>query len=177
MKKNQIETNRTILRNFQENDLLDFFEYASVEGVGEAAGWPHHKSIEDSQKILDMFINSNEVYAIYHKNDKKVIGSIGLHRKGWTVDKEELKQYNKIELGYVLSKSYWGQGIMHESASALLEYAFNNGIELISCNHFLENKQSQRVIEKLGFKYDSNGIFHSSQMNKDFEEKRYLLWK
>lgn len=34
-----IETERLILRPFKQTDLEDFYEYASVEGVGEMAGW------------------------------------------------------------------------------------------------------------------------------------------
>ena len=41
-----IETERLILRPFREEDLGDFYEYASVEGVGEMAGWKHHESID-----------------------------------------------------------------------------------------------------------------------------------
>lgn len=36
-----IETDRLILRAWKEDDLQDFFEYASIEGVGEMAGWRH----------------------------------------------------------------------------------------------------------------------------------------
>ena len=50
-----LETERLILRPFRQEDLQDFYEYASVEGVGEMAGWRHHGSIEKSQEILDMF--------------------------------------------------------------------------------------------------------------------------
>ena len=52
----QLETERLILRPFEKEDLDDFYTYASVEGVGEMAGWKHHTSKEETQKILDMFI-------------------------------------------------------------------------------------------------------------------------
>ena len=45
-------TERLILRPWQEKDLEDLFLYASVEGVGERAGWTHHKSREESLKVL-----------------------------------------------------------------------------------------------------------------------------
>ena len=51
-----LETQRLILREFKEEDLTDFYEYASVDGVGEMAGWSHHENIEitkdDSVKEL-----------------------------------------------------------------------------------------------------------------------------
>lgn len=52
-----LETNRLLLRSWQEGDLNDFYQYASVEGVGEMAGWKHHESIEDSRQILQSFIS------------------------------------------------------------------------------------------------------------------------
>jgi len=61
-----IETERLMLRSFRESDLPDFFAYASVPGVGAMAGWPHHESIETSGRILCMFMDQKEVFAIVH---------------------------------------------------------------------------------------------------------------
>jgi hypothetical protein len=63
----KIETKRLILRAFAENDLEDFYEYASVEGVGERAGWKHHESIEESREILGRFIENDIIryFAFY----------------------------------------------------------------------------------------------------------------
>lgn len=59
-----IETERLILRAFEQTDLKDFYEYASVEGVGEMAGWKHHESIDESQEIMNSFIDNDKVFAI-----------------------------------------------------------------------------------------------------------------
>ena len=59
-----IETERLILRPFRQTDLEDFYEYASVEGVGEMAGWKHHESIAESQSIMNSFISNDKVFAI-----------------------------------------------------------------------------------------------------------------
>ena len=50
----RLETDRLILRPWTWDDLEDFFEYASIEGLGQMAGWLPHKSIADSKAILDM---------------------------------------------------------------------------------------------------------------------------
>ena len=52
-----LETDRLILRALEITDLDDFFEYASINGVGEKAGWKHHKSKDESLEILKMFID------------------------------------------------------------------------------------------------------------------------
>ena len=62
--KIQLETERLVLRPFCEDDLDDFDEYASIPGVGEMAGWPHHETVETSKRILQSFIKKNEVFAL-----------------------------------------------------------------------------------------------------------------
>ena len=65
----QLETERLILRAFEQSDLDDFFEYASVEGVGEMAGWKHHESKEESQAILNSFVEHDKTFAICLKEN------------------------------------------------------------------------------------------------------------
>lgn len=55
-------------------------------------------------------------------------------------------------MGYVLSKAYWGQGLMTEAAKEVLRHAFEDlGLEMVTISHFSYNQRSARVIEKLGF--------------------------
>ena len=105
----KIETERLVLRPWEETDLSDFYEYASVEGVGEMAGWKHHGSIEDSKKILDLFISTKKIFAIVYKENNKVIGSLGLEEP-WTNAEDKYNNIKVKEIGYVLSKDYWGMG-------------------------------------------------------------------
>ena len=62
--KTVIETERLMLRPFRQSDLQDFYEYASVAGVGEMAGWHHHETIEKTQEILADFIAEDKTFAI-----------------------------------------------------------------------------------------------------------------
>jgi len=172
-----IETDRLILRAFTESDLDDFYAYASVPGVGEMAGWPHHTSIETTKMILQSFFNNKDVFAIVHKAGKKVIGSLGLHN-AW-INKEEAYQHLKAKnIGYVLAKDYWGQGLVPEALEAVIAYGFNNlGMEAFSIEHFVENVQSRRVIEKCGFTFVREGKYHAKLLDKYFDELRYVLVK
>ena len=79
----RLETERLILRPFQPNDLRDFNEYASVEGVGERAGWKHHETMEESERILEHFIEEDKTFAIVFKENNKVIGSLGIENTVW----------------------------------------------------------------------------------------------
>lgn len=148
-----IETERLILRAFQQRDLQDFYEYASVEGVGEMAGWHHHESIEKTREILDMFIEGDHDFAICLKSSGKVIGSLGVKEYGLEDKLTEFCNYRGREIGFTLSKDYWGQGLMPEAVNAVIDYLFNTlGLDFLTCGYYLFNAQSKCVQEKCGFK-------------------------
>ena len=148
-----IETERLILRPFKQSDLHDFYEYASVPGVGEMAGWKHHETIEKSQEILDIFIKEDKTFAIVLKENNKVIGSLGIEKYGLEDKLTEFNSYYGREIGYVLSKDYWGKGIMPEAVMAVINYLFNNlQFDFLTCGYYNFNNQSKRVQEKCGFK-------------------------
>lgn len=148
-----IETQRLILRAFTQDDLNDFYEYASVEGVGEMAGWKHHESVEKSQEILNIFINEDKTFAICLKQNNKVIGSLGIEKYGLEEKLTEFNGYQGREIGFVLSKDYWGKGIMVEAVNAVINYLFNElNFDFLICGYYLFNNQSKRVQEKCGFK-------------------------
>jgi len=172
-----IETDRLLLRAFKETDLDDFFAYASVPGVGEMAGWPHHTSKDTTKMILSSFLESKDIFAIFHKVDKQVIGSLGVHA-AWTDREEAYKHLKTKNIGYVLAKEYWGQGLVPEAVKAVIDYGFNVlGLDAFSIEHFVENMQSRRVIEKCGFKFVKMGVYHAKQLDKHFNEMRYILMK
>ena len=146
----QLKTDRLILRPWKQSDLDDFYEYACVDGVGQMAGWKPHESKEESQLILNIFIKEKKTFALVY-NDK-VIGSLGIERYDETLF-PEFDNKKAREIGYVLSKEYWGNGFTAEAVKEVIRYLFEVvNIDLIFCAHFLWNKQSQRVIEKCGFK-------------------------
>ena len=148
-----IETERLILRSFRQTDLEDFYEYASVEGVGEMAGWKHHESIAESQSIMNSFISNDKVFAICLKENNKVIGTVGIEKYGLEDALTEFKDYYGRELGYVLSKDYWGNGLVPEAVNAVIDYLFNElDYDFLLCGYYNFNERSKRVQEKCGFK-------------------------
>lgn len=169
----RIETERLILRSWQVSDLEDFFEYASVDGVGQMAGWIPHKSIEESKAILAGFIRNKKTFALELKENGKVIGSLGLEEL--EPDPVEGEKYGR-ELGYVLSKEYWGRGLMPEAVQAVIDYCFGTlGFDYLTCGHFVRNDRSRRVIEKTGFTF-----FGESQYETRYEtveiSRNYILY-
>ena len=146
-----LTTERLTLRPFRESDLNDFYEYASVDGVGQMAGWNPHRNMEESQQILSGFIRNKRVFALEFEG--KVIGSLGIEQYR-EENFPELSALQGREIGYVLSKSYWGQGLMPEAVKAVQKYLFEDvGFDFLVVSHYVWNGQSRRVIRKSGFKY------------------------
>jgi len=146
-----LTTDRLTLRPWRESDLPDFYEFASVDGVGQMAGWNPHRNAEESRMILDSFIKHKKTFALEHKG--KVIGSLGIEEYS-AENYPELDTLQGREIGYVLSRAYWGQGLMPEVVKAVIDWLFNEEkLDFIIVGHFDWNAQSRRVIEKCGFRY------------------------
>lgn len=146
-----LKTDRLRLRPWLPTDLDDLYAYASVDGVGQMAGWTPHKNIEESKAILDLFIAGKHVFALEYQGN--VIGSLGIEEYS-EEHHPELANLRGREIGYVLSKEYWGRGLMPEAVNAVIQYLFETvKLDFILVGHFEWNKQSARVIEKCGFKY------------------------
>lgn len=166
-----LETKRLILRPFTFADLDDFYAYCSLDTVGPNAGWKVHESKEESLEILKGFLEKKDVLAIYHKDDKKVIGSVGLHQR------MDLEGNEHFEIGYVLSTPYEKRGLMTEAVKRLIHHAFMDlHLERLIVYHFKENDKSRRVIEKCGFRYVKDTLYQSAHFGLK-EAKYYELFK
>lgn len=143
-----LETERLILRPFRDTDAPALYDYAKDPRVGTAAGWPPHKSVEDSLKVIQTVFASPEVYAVTERGSDTAIGSVGFTgRRRGSYARED-------ELGYALHPAFWGRGIMPEAAAAVVSHGFQDlGLEAIWCSHYEDNHASRRVIEKLGFTF------------------------
>ncbi len=146
-----LETERLILRLWNESDAADLFAFASDDRVGPAAGWQPHKSQEESRQIIRDVLSFPETYAIVWKETGRVIGSVGLMQgKQSNLTLTE----NEAELGFWVGVPYWNRGIMTEAATELIRHGFEDlGLSRIFCGYFEGNERSAGVQRKLGFQY------------------------
>lgn len=171
-----LESKRLILRGWQLSDLDDFYNYASVPGVGEMAGWHHHENKEESLKTLKHFIDGKHVFAIILKQTGKAIGSIGVEPYEMEDEFSEFFEYRGREIGYVLGKDYWGQGLMPEAVQRLIDYLFQEqDLDFLLCGHFQKNHQSRRVQEKCGFVPYRKLVFDTRMGTKEPGTLRLLI--
>ena len=143
-----LETQRLILRPWEESDAAECYRYASDPRVGPAAGWPPHTDVENSRKVIRDILSAPETFAVVLKETGLPIGSAGLHRND-LADKDD-----EIELGYWIGVPYWGMGLATEAGAEMLRHAFEDlGLERVWCGYYDGNERSRRVQEKLGFRY------------------------
>ena len=135
-----LKTDRLILRPWRETDLEDFYAYASVDGIGQMAGWLPHKDMEESRTILRHFIEGKKTFALEYVG--KVIGSLGVEEYS-EEEYPELDPMQGREIGYALSKDYWGRGLMPEAVRAVIGYCFSElKFDYLTCGHFIRNDRS-----------------------------------
>ena len=169
-----LHTARLTLRPWRQSDLQDFYEYASVDGVGQMAGWLPHKSLEETQIILNSFVSHKKTFALELLG--KVIGSLGIEcYKESTFP--ELESLQGRSIGYVLAKNHWGKGLMPEAVHAVIRYLFDTEkLDFLLISHFSWNRQSQRVIEKCGFSF-LRETEHATRYDTLEPTKEYILFR
>lgn len=173
---NIINTDKLILRGWNENDYTDFYEFMSDERVGRCAGTKVIEDIEESKECIRNFIKYNQSYAIVLKGINKVIGSIGMDDVAPDKDRLNLKQRY---IGYTMHPDYWGNGYGTEAARFLIKYLFESiDLDLIWSSHYDFNVKSKSVINKCGFKYEFSRYKSLNALGgKSVEELFYSLTK
>ena len=148
-----IETDRLILRRFTEDDAEDMFKnWASDPKVTEFLTWPPHPSADFTRELLKEWISKYEDddyfnWVIELKEIGHVIGNISV------VNFDE--RIEAAEIGYCMSSSYWGRGVMPEALKAVMDYLFDVvGLNRVAACHDKNNAKSGRVMEKAGMKLE-----------------------
>jgi [ribosomal protein S5]-alanine N-acetyltransferase len=144
-----IETERLFLRNVNEKDAKDMFTYLSDQQVVQHMGLEPYNTAEEVMEEIDWYKSIWENgtgirWCITLKDEDTVIGSCGFLNM-------QQKHY-KAEIGYELSRNYWGQGIASEALKAVLTYGFQH-FDLERIEALIEplNTSSQKLVEKQGF--------------------------
>lgn len=149
----QLETNRLIMRPFEETDAEGLFLLDSNPEVMKYVGGVVSTEIEQSRQMIEFIQNQykeNGVgrLAVIEKSSNTLIGWSGLKY----LTKEINGMKNVYELGYRFLPEYWGKGYATETAIAALNYAFNEiKTDVVYAMAVTENAGSNRVLQKLGF--------------------------
>ena len=157
-----INTRRLILRPFRIEDAEDMYRnWASDPLVTRFLTWPVHASGDVSRQVLSDWIprygdGGYFNWAIEWKETGRVIGNISVVKLN--EDREA------ADMGYCLSRAFWGRGIMPEALRAVMDYLFDTvGLNRIAACHDVNNPKSGRVMAKAGMKLE--GILRGAGRN------------
>lgn len=145
-----MQTDRIILRRWHEKDAAILYKYASDPDVGPRAGWPAHKSVEESREVIDRYFSNDATWAIVLKHIGEPVGCIGFYthqQSNIPIGEED------CEVGYWVAKPYWNQGICTEALRLMIAYCIHvRHFSTIYADYFTGNPASGRVMEKCGFR-------------------------
>lgn len=140
-----------LLREMTEADVPAWFKRASDPESSSLSGDPIPESID----VIYGWLETNRQFfrdgtglrwAIVPAAAEGSVGSIGFSK----IDAAD----RTAELGAVIARAYWSQGIVTAAARRVIDYAFNElGLKEIRADLVQRNEASKRVLEKLGFEY------------------------
>lgn len=93
-----------------------------------------------------------QYWPVFRNLDSEHVGCCGLRPKDLPA--------GVLELGFQLRPEQWAKGLATEAAGSVIDYAFGVlGARTLFAGHHPRNYASQRVLEKLGFRYSHDELF------------------
>ena len=170
-----LETARLILRPLELTDASSILKYASNPEVAKFVTWPAHQTETDSENYIK-FVHNNyllgvQTFAICQKNDP---GTMLGDASSFFVSKP-----NKVmELGAVLHPDQWGKGIMVEALQRIIKHTWDTqDVVRIQARCFKGNKQSFRMMQKLGMHYEGTIEKSLFAKNQSWDMEMFRLLK
>ena len=163
-----LETERLRLRLFTAGDEPAVFALASDPEIARFVRFEAHRAPADTRAFLELAFEHYHrgdpfAWAIVRRTDDRLIGSCGFV--------SQAPERHAAEIGYWLGKAYWGKGYAVEAARALVRFGFEQmGLERVEAKCFVQNRAGQRVIEKLGMKYE--GTDRGEMIKGEYPELR-----
>ena len=145
----RITSPRLTLRPVVPSDLPDLLEVNGDPEVTRFLPYPTWQSLQDGDAWLARMqtlaaAGTGQQLVVARNSDSRVLGSLLLFRY------EEASQ--RLEVGYVLGRQYWGQGYMREALVAACAHAFTSmDMRRIEAEVDPANAGSCRLLLGLGF--------------------------
>ena len=174
-----LSTQRLLLRPISNNaeDVELVWRVSRIPGFTDGMGWSPPRDKSEIQQTAEKFIagwqaGQQYVFTIFVE-DERAVGRVAIERMA------EASSDDVWSLGYWIDPAYWGQGIAHEAAAAVLEFAETRLlVKTVKVAHVTWNDQSRRVIEKLGFTLlgtNPCGLIKDGQPIEEFEYELTFL--
>ena len=157
-----LNTDRLLLCKIVPEYAADMYEYSCDPEVTKYLTWSPHSSLKETERYINLLQKkyadgSFNDWGLIHKETGKFIGTCGYT----SFDTSK----NAGEVGYVLAKSFWGQGLAAEAVKAVIDFGFKNfGLVSFFAKHMEGNDASGKVMQKCGMKFE--GMYRHSMFIK-----------
>ncbi len=147
-----LSSQRLALRPVTERDLPDLLEINGDPEVTRFLPYATWQSTEDGAAWLRRMealaaTGTGQQLVVVRHEDSKVVGTVLLFKFD--------EGSSRMELGYVLGRRYWKQGLMREALEAICAHAFSAmSIRRIEAEVNPANEPSNRLLRSLGFRLE-----------------------
>ena len=158
MEKLYLQSDRLLLRSFQESDSEAFAAYRSDPEVARYQGWNVPYSLEKAAAFIAEMKNRTPgvpgewlQIAIERKQQAGLIGDC--------VFRVQAHDDRQAEIGFTLSRAHQGQGYAAEAVTCLLDYLFAKlNLHRVTAICDVENHASARLLERIGMRREGHFV-------------------
>ena len=173
-----IETDRLILRRFTVDDAAAMYKnWDSDPEVTRFLLWDPHTDVEDTRRLLAEWVARYDAdpeyyaWAVELAETGEVFGSIGVMKNEDAPDMPD-----GFEVGYCFARAWWERGYATEACAAVVQYVLaDTGVRRLYAGHAIANPASGRVLQKCGFTYTHDGVYH--RFNGDTVSARHYVFQ
>jgi RimJ/RimL family protein N-acetyltransferase len=150
-----IESQRLVLRRFNDADLETFLAYLNDPHVARFQSWESYTEqqarevIEQQKTLLPGMPGKWFTFALELKETGTLIGHVAL----------KMLEDNQAEIGFTLAREAQGLGLAHEAAACVLDYVFeqlklHRVVAITDC----ENERSIALLARLGMRREGHFV-------------------
>ncbi len=166
-------TDRLVLRHFRADDAAAFAALNADPTVMRYFPSTLTREVSDGflAKIIDYYKDHPDGW-LAAEAEGAFIGFIGTSEIGY-----ETPFTPATEVGWRLIPSVWGKGYATEGARACLDAAFAHGLDQVVAMTTVQNTPSQRVMQRLGMRYDPMDDFDHPSLPPESPLLRHVLYR
>jgi RimJ/RimL family protein N-acetyltransferase len=156
----EIETDRLLLRQWRDGDWIGlrrtYGDAEVMEWIGATASDLASTAAAVGRMSMHWRLLRYGMFAVEERSSAEIVGRVGLmQHPDWPIDGP------KVEVGWTLQRSVWGQGYATEAAMASLELGFRRlGLPQIFSMTRPDNVRSRAVMERCGLTLRGEVDFH-----------------
>ena len=157
-----LESERLILRPFQEADIEPFAAYRSDPEIARYQSWEPPVTLEQAARFVNDMKNARPgvqgewyQWAVERKAAPGLIGDCAFQ----ILPPDGAHDPRQAEIGFSFARAYQGQGFAAEAVSRLLDYLFDDlNLHRVVAITDTENRGAARLLERLGLRHEGTFV-------------------